>query len=406
MNSRIEIRRFVGFLVIAVASVFFSCTAQAQFSTVRRALKHHVADGHIRVFYDTEGPHAVRDVDANENNVPDIVEDVLNQTWCAHHIFVGALGFPDPIKSERYKEATYLDINILAKSTLKLQGVAYDELQSFKREIDPAGTRAICFDIASSITPQGNPTPTHEYFHLIQYSQTYFKPRWYLEGMARWSEHAVWKDGVDEIKYKRPWPHSKEKLEELFAMTYSTQYHIWNPLAKFTDRNGRIPSCDATKLARQLRYANGKTILKDFKLNGAEFMKDVLVRLGEYDDIAKKDLGFKKWAEKNQKSEKNNPYIYKAVMDVAREHGVKVGEYWLPGGPRPEDLAKASSEKEKEPAFRTWKTKDGKHSINAKLVEVKNDEAVLLKENKATISVPLKKLSKTDRDYLQNQVEK
>lgn len=395
-----------GILVVFLSTIVCNCTVEAQFSTVRRALKHHIVDGHIRVFYDTEGPHAVSKDDVNGNNIPDMIEDVLHQTWCAHHIFVGALGFPDPIKSERFKKATYLDINILAKATLKLQGVAYDELQSFKREIDPVGTRAICFDISSTITPTGNPTPTHEYFHLIQYSQTYFKPRWYLEGMARWSEHAVWKDGVDEIKYKRPWPHSEEDLEELFAMTYSTQYHIWNPLAKFTDRKGRIPSCDATKLARQLRYANGKTIFKDFQLNGAEFMKAVLVRLGEVDDIAKEDLGFKKWSEKNQRSPKNNPYIYKAVMDVAREQGVKVGEYWLPGGPRPEDLEKAAKAKEKKAAAREWNSKDGKFSITATLVEVENGEAVLLTEKKTTISVPLKKLSKADREYVQDRAEK
>ena len=144
------------------------------------------------------------------------------------------------IKSERYQKAEYLDINLLEKKTLGLSGSAYDGLQRFRREIDNDETRAICFDVGTNVIPNKNPTPTHEYFHLIQYSMTYFKPRWYLEGMARWSAHAVIKDGIGKRKYNGPWPHDQKGQNELFNMTYDTQYHLWNPLARRIDRRGKF----------------------------------------------------------------------------------------------------------------------------------------------------------------------
>jgi hypothetical protein len=39
------------------------------------------------------------------------------------------------------------------------------------------------------------------------------------------------------------------------------------------------------------------------------------------------EIGFKKWTKDNQKSSKNSPYIYQAVMDVARKRGHKIGEF-------------------------------------------------------------------------------
>ncbi len=328
-----SLKNTITFVLISLSVwLTFVQSSNAQgFATLRRGLKHHYKVGHIRVFYDTEGIHAVKPKDVNENGIPDQVEDLMSQTWCAHYIFVDTLGFPDPIKSERYKKAEYLDINFLAKKTLGLSGSAYDGLQRFRREIDDDETRAICFDIGTNVFAHKNPTPTHEYFHLIQYSMTYFKPRWYLEGMARWSEHAVSKDGVGKWKYNGPWPHDQKGQDELFEMTYDTQYHLWNPLARRIDKKGKIPVTEASRMARQMRYTTGKQVLKDFKLNGAEFIKAVLVRLGEFDDIAKEELGFKTWAEKNQKSLKNSPYVYKAVMDVAREYGQDIGEFEIAG---------------------------------------------------------------------------
>ena len=166
---------------------------------------------------------------------------------------------------------------------------------------------------------------------MIQNGYTYFKTRWYTEGMARWSEHAIAKSGLGKIKYKGKFPHSKDEQKALFNMTYDTEFYLWNSLAKLDDRQGKLDAELIPREALQLRYANGKPIVKDLRLNGAEFMKDVLVRLREVDDAAAKELGFTGWAEKNQKSIDNSPYIYKAILDVAKERGLKkVGDYELP----------------------------------------------------------------------------
>jgi len=64
-------------------------------------LKIH-REGRIRVVYQTEGLDAVRLDDRNKNGIPDQVEDVLTQTVAARLLFVELLGFPDPLKTERF----------------------------------------------------------------------------------------------------------------------------------------------------------------------------------------------------------------------------------------------------------------------------------------------------------------
>ena len=49
---------------------------------------------------------------------------------------------------------------------------------------------------------------------------------------------------------------------------------------------------------------------------------------------------------------------------------------------------------------RTWKDNTGKFSIEAELVEVKQESVVLKKANGSTITVPIARLSKVDREYL------
>ena len=132
-------------------------------------------NGKIRVFYQTEGTDAVEMVDRNQNGIPDQVENVMTQTVAAQLLFVEVLGFPDPFQKERFRTASFLDIHIRHKNKLKSKGVAFDELQHFNKPGDPKGTVSIAFSVASSVKAESNLTPAHEFFHLIQYSTTYFK---------------------------------------------------------------------------------------------------------------------------------------------------------------------------------------------------------------------------------------
>ena len=96
--------------------------------------------GDVRIHYDVRGEHAVDLADANGNGVPDQVEDVLTQVLAARMVFVEVLGFPEPMKTERFRAASFIDIHLRSRDVLKMNGVAYDELQRYKKPGDPEGT--------------------------------------------------------------------------------------------------------------------------------------------------------------------------------------------------------------------------------------------------------------------------
>ena len=309
---------FVCWSVLCVSHV------DAQVATARKSLRHDYRLGKIRIFYDTEGSNAIDSVDANHNGLPDQVEDIAKQTWAAHTLFVETLGFPDPFKTERFSRAAFLDIHLLNKSTLGSNGVAYDELQKFRRPTDSEGTETICFNVATSVKAHSNLTPAHEMFHLIQYGVTYFKNAWYTEGMARWSERALGLGSVGEVRYRGPWPLPRDKRDALFDMSYQASVDFWNPLAVMDDSKGAIPEDRVSRELRELTYSNGEKVLLDFHLNGWELMREVLLELGMADRVAFRELGYTRWSEDNQKSKKNSPFIYQAVMDVLRRRGHKL----------------------------------------------------------------------------------
>jgi hypothetical protein len=183
--------------------------------------------------------------------------------------------------------------------------------------------------IGTHVNAIKNITPAHETFHLIQYGITYFKKKWYLEGMARWSEHALSADGLGEVKYspRGPWPQEPENLKQLFAISYDSEFVLWNPIAKKADSKGRITVKPIDKELTQLRYSDGSPVLRDLELTGSEIMREILIDLGKMDDVAFKELGYQSWSEENQQSPQNDPYIYQAIMDVLRRRSPPVGRF-------------------------------------------------------------------------------
>ena len=308
----------------SVAAVLWPSPADAQFVAIRTALHHEHRVGKMRIFFDTEGIHAVDDVDANGDGVPDQVEDIAKQTWAAYSLFVETLGFPDPFQTDRYKTAAFLDIHLLDRSVLGHNGVAYDELQRFRRPQDGNETRTLCFDVATSVKASSNLTPAHEFFHIIQNSVTYFKNSWYTEGTARWSERALGLGGVGEIRYHGPWPLSADDTSKIFEMRYDSSVNFWNPLAMRDDPRDVIPEDQVCPELRRLTYSNRAKILQDFQLSGWEFMREVLLELGKADDVAFRELGYTRWSEDNQKSKDNSRFIYEAVMEVVRRRSAPV----------------------------------------------------------------------------------
>lgn len=279
--------------------------------------------GRIRVIYETVGAGAVRADDRNRNGTPDQVEDVMTQTTAAQVLFVEALGFPDPFRTERFGSARFLDIRIRDRAVLNANGVAYDELQRSGVPGDPGGTRCIAFCVASSVNAATNLTPAHEYFHLVEYGTSYFKNRWYTEGLARWSERGLGEGAVGRVESPEPWPLPEDRRTNVFALTYAAAGRFWNPLAARLDPAGRIPAGAALDRLRAMRYADGSPVLKDDELAGWAFARDVILELGQADGVAFRELGYDRWSEENQFSSRNDLYILRAVEAVVARHGAK-----------------------------------------------------------------------------------
>lgn len=304
----------------------------------KSALGEHSVLGRVRVFYTNEGQSAVSQDDVDQNNVPDYVENVAKQVWAAHRLFCEVLEFPDPFESKRYKGVTCIQVSIRDREEMSgVNGVAYTGAQR-ARPI-PEGKpedRAIVLAIAKQLDPIKNVSPAHETFHLIQYGTTYFKNSWNLEGQARWAEHGLAQDGIGEVKYspRGPWPQRPQQLQQLPEMGSKSEWVVWNPIASRTDRSGLLTDKMLGEELVSLRYSDGSPVLKDHSLYGAEVMRDILIELDNQDDLAFKDLGYETWSEENQRSEQNNPYIYRAIMDVLRRHAPPVGAFDVPSPKR------------------------------------------------------------------------
>lgn len=318
-------------IVTALAASFTLTFTVSLHGQEKSVLTDHYVRSPFRIFYAVEGKSAVPNIDRDSSGVPDHVEDVARQMWAARELFCGVLKFPDPLQSDRYDDVDCIEVSLRERSEIGGgNGVAFESAQRAKK-IDEGkpGDRTLVIAIGKHVQAPKNITPAHEFFHLIQYSTTFFKNKWYLEGMARWSEHALHTDGVGEIKYspRGPWPQKNQHLPTLFDMSYDSETVLWNPIAVRSDPKGVLSAKDAPLELQRLQYSNGTPVVRDSLLNGAALMRDVLVELAKQDDIAFETLGYKDWSEDNQRSPKNNPFIYQAVMDALRKHSRPVGRF-------------------------------------------------------------------------------
>ena len=321
-------------LTVLLAVLVSTSTASAQ--EIKAFLKEHYVLGPVRVFYIKEGKDAVPPADVDRTGVPDRVEDIAKQVWAAHHLFCEALKFPDPLGGERYKKVNCIQVSL--RDLGGGNGLAYDESQRARSIPEGKSTdRAIVMSINCKLNPMKNITPAHETFHLVQYGATYFKNSWYLEGMARWSEHALGRDGIGQVKYspRGPWPQKVQHLQQLVKMRYDAEHVLWNPIARRTDRDGLLSNKLLGEKLTSLRYSDGTPVVRDRALQGVEIMRNIVIELSKVDDVAFKEMNYDKWSEENQRAEENNPYIYKAVMDAFRRKIPSVGPFEVSAVKRP-----------------------------------------------------------------------
>ena len=86
---------------------------------------HSAAEGVFRVFYTTEGKHAVPADDKDGNDVPDRVDDILMQLKAADWFYQTQLNLIPPLKHSRYAQSDGIEVHI--QHFDQGTGLAFDE---------------------------------------------------------------------------------------------------------------------------------------------------------------------------------------------------------------------------------------------------------------------------------------
>lgn len=292
-------------LIIALALV-----VALAFALIRPASAAVYQQGIVYVIY--EDSVIKNKADINSNGVPDIVEDIATQLNAAREVFKDVFNFPDPLDSPRFKNATSIEIDIEEKEVMKVNGQAFSASRKNSKH-DP-NERALHIKVSNTFDPHKNPTPTHEYFHLIQYGTTYFRNGWYLEGMARWSEDAVRKikkypSGADvPVKLK-----NEAAENQIFEGKYKIAEEFWYPLAVNMKDKATIPS----NIMNKYKYVDGSPVFHDNIFYGANVMRKVLQTMKSKENIAAEQFGgVQKWRKDGQRAAQNNPIIMDCVREV------------------------------------------------------------------------------------------
>lgn len=268
--------------------------------------------GVFYVIYDTEGAAAVKSIDMNLNGVPDVVEDIATQLNAAREVFNDVFKFPDPLASDRFKNVTSIEIKIAAKSEMTAPGIAFAIIR--KNSLHDPNEQALQIKMSNAVNPHKSSTPTHEYFHLIQFGATYFRNKWFTEGMAQWSQDAVAKmkypDGRDVPQLLKNF--SAE--DELFRRQYTVSKILWYPLAVNMGDKAKIPFA----LIRKYRYVDGTSVFHDNIFYGPNVMREVLHVMKSKEHLAVEQFGGNtaKWRQKGQRAATNNKIMLECVREV------------------------------------------------------------------------------------------
>lgn len=260
--------------------------------------------GDFRVLYATQGEHAPKRMqDKDRNGTPDYVDDILTQLQAAQHVFEDVWGLQSPLKQARHVgSVAHIDVPVLAMRGKT--GVAYSGVRAYRIAIDGAERRCnLRIDVSNELVPH-TLTPVHELFHLYQYGYTQIKVRWYLEGMARWSESAIAKRHPPLTTL----PSSPESLETLMASSYSA-VSFWHRLGELLDSDGHMSLI--TDLGKR-RYTDGRAVFQDQVFQGGRLVKSTLLKLQAMEGSAAKRLG---WTQNTwREAQKFSPLLNHDVM--------------------------------------------------------------------------------------------
>ncbi|WP_288500345.1 hypothetical protein [uncultured Acinetobacter sp.] len=278
--------------------------------------------GEFRIFYSSNSSNVdyIPDqTDANNNNIPDYVENVAIQAVATTEALT-SLGFIHPLNSERYAgSAKFIDIHLTA---LNGNGIAYENPSIFFNKPTKEGKCALNIYIRNNIESfPGNywTTVTHEIFHLYQYGYNQFKGSWYLEGMTNWAERVL-RLGAQGGDGLTPLPNNQDSLT---TNVYNIAYNqLWHRLAVLSDNTNGQLSLSPNLVNRT--YIDGSKVFKDDKLKGYLYIKKTLENLKIKSDQISIQNGWNphNWDENDQTNPANRPYMLKAIQDSMLQFGM------------------------------------------------------------------------------------
>ena len=281
------------------------------FAVMSTASAEIYRQGVFYVIYEAEGSDAVNKTDANLNGVPDVVEDIATQLNAARELFNGVFNFPDPLTSERFANVTSIEITFAAKSDMTAPAFAFASVR--KNSLHDPNEQSLKIKMSNAVNPHKSSTPAHEYFHLIQFGATYFRNKWFTEGMAQWSEDAVAKmnypDGRDVVLTLE----SPAAADKLFRSKYAASKLLWYPLAVNMRDKAMIPAA----LIVKYRYVDGTPVFRDNVIYGPNVMREVLCVMKSKEHLAAAEFGdAAKWRQKGQRAVTNNKVMLECVREV------------------------------------------------------------------------------------------
>ncbi|MDF1875014.1 hypothetical protein JHD48_04620 [Sulfurimonas sp. SAG-AH-194-I05] len=296
--------------IILFISILLVSMIEASWKKERESLDKIHQVNEFRIFYTLHGVNALEDnTDLNNNNIPDIIENIGLQLDTANQLFHNIFEFERPLVRSRYKNTVkYIDVHILS---LGYNGNSGDAVILYDYKIIKENTKSLSIAISNKIQFD-NLTPAHELFHVYQNAYTMFKNRWFTEGTARWSEYAFKKRTGKQHNL----PSTISQLETLLNQTYEAKY-FWNRLLFLCakdDKGFQLP----LYLKERVYIGTKIKIIEDDTLFGYKFLYSLFENLDKMDNIVTKDRNLKmfKWKEKEQKSFINNKYILRALQQT------------------------------------------------------------------------------------------
>ena len=281
------------------------------FAVMSTASAEIYRQGVFYVIYDAEGAAAVNKTDVNLNGVPDVVEDIATQLNAAREVFNGVFNFPDPLTSERFANVTSIEITFAAKSDMTAPAFAFASVR--KNSLHDPNEQSLKIKMSNAVNPHKSFTPAHEYFHLIQFGATYFRNKWFTEGMAQWSEDAVAKMNYPDGRDVALTLESPAATDKLFRSKYAASKLLWYPLAVNMRDKATIPAA----LIVKYRYVDGTPVFRDNIIYGPNVMREVLRVMKSKEHLAAAEVGdAAKWRQKGQRAVTNNKVMLECVREV------------------------------------------------------------------------------------------